>query len=109
MCINAGKSTQIPQYLVESGGWTANDFQVVCTQPRRIAAASLAQRVADEVGTHLGDRVGYSVRFEDKTSPNTKIKYVTDGLLLREATLHDPLLSRYSVVMVRFFFSHVMD
>jgi ATP-dependent RNA helicase DDX35 len=85
---------------VESGGWTGNDFQVVCTQPRRIAAVSLAQRVAEEAGTQVGNKVGYSVRFDDKSSANTQIKYVTDGLLLREATLHDPLLSRYSVVMV---------
>ena len=95
-----GKSTQIPQYLVESGGWAENDFQVVCTQPRRIAAVSLAQRVAEEVGTQVGASVGYSVRFDDKSSAAGKIKFVTDGLLLREATLGDPLLAKYSVVMV---------
>ena len=96
----SGKSTQIPQYLVESGGWAASNFQVVVTQPRRIAAVSLAQRVAQEAGTQLGNRVGYSVRFDDKSSPYTQIKFVTDGLLIREATLSDPLLSKYSVVMV---------
>jgi ATP-dependent RNA helicase DDX35 len=96
----SGKSTQIPQYLVESGGWAANNFQVVVTQPRRIAAVSLAQRVAQESGSQLGGRVGYSVRFDDKSSPYTQIKYVTDALLLREATLSNPLLSKYSVVMV---------
>jgi len=73
---------------------------VVCTQPRRIAAQTLAQRVSQEVGTSLGDTVGYTVRFDDVTSPTTAIKYVTDGTLLREATLTDPLLSRYSVIMV---------
>jgi HrpA-like RNA helicase len=65
---------------------------------------TLAQRVAEEVGTRVGGTVGYSVRFEDKTSASTQIKFVTDGLLLREATVGDPLLSKYSVVMVRFLF-----
>jgi ATP-dependent RNA helicase DDX35 len=96
----SGKSTQCPQYLFENG-WCGNDFQVVCTQPRRIAAQTLAQRVSQEVGRgKVGETVGYAVRFDDKSSENTKIRFVTDGMLLREATLHDPLLSRYSVVMV---------
>jgi ATP-dependent RNA helicase DDX35 len=74
---------------------------VVCTQPRRIAAQTLAQRVSQEVGRgNLGATVGYHVRFDDKTSQSTKIKFVTDGMLLREATIQDPLLSKYSVVMV---------
>lgn len=96
----SGKSTQITQYLYENG-WASNNFQVVCTQPRRIAAQTLAQRVSQEVGCTLGDVVGYSVRFDNVFSEqNTRIKYVTDGMLLREATLQDPLLSRYSVVIV---------
>eukprot|EP00980_Cylindrotheca_fusiformis_P002233 scaffold517_cov119-Cylindrotheca_fusiformis.AAC.16 len=95
-----GKSTQILQYLYENG-WCENDFQVACTQPRRIAAQTLAQRVSQEVGKGpVGATVGYSVRFDDRTSEVSKIKFLTDGMLLREATLHDPLLSRYSVVMV---------
>lgn len=94
-----GKSTQIPHYLM-SNGWCDNGFQIVCTQPRRIAAQTLAARVTKEVGRTLGTTVGYTVRFDNKTSENTKIIYVTDGILLREATLTDPLLSRYSVVMV---------
>lgn len=95
-----GKSTQIPHYLM-SNGWCDNGFQIVCTQPRRIAAQTLAARVAKEVGQgDLGATVGYTVRFDDRTSETTKIIYVTDGILLREATLSDPLLSRYSVVMV---------
>ena len=85
-------------------GWAdeTNEFQVVCTQPRRIAAQTLAQRVSQEVGKDdMGSTVGYSVRFDDCSDPHrTKIKFVTDGILLREATLHDPLLSKYSVVMV---------
>ena len=95
-----GKSTQIPQYLYENG-WCGNDFQIVCTQPRRIAAQTLAKRVSQEVGKgNVGKTVGYTVRFDDATSESTKIKYVTDGMLLREATIYDPLLSKYSVVMV---------
>ncbi|KAF4461739.1 ATP-dependent RNA helicase DHX8 [Fusarium albosuccineum] len=67
--------------------------------PRRVAAVSVAKRVADEVGCKLGDAVGYSIRFEDCTSPATKIKYMTDGMLEREILL-DPNLERYSVVML---------
>lgn len=95
-----GKSTQIPQYLWEKG-WCDNGFQVACTQPRRIAAQTLAQRVTQELGEQrVGNTVGYSVRFDHQTSSVTAILYMTDGMLLREATLQDPLLSRYSVVMV---------
>src|ERR1700712_2284124 len=68
-------------------------------QPRRVAATTVAIRVAEEVGCELGKEVGYSIRFEDVTSATTRIKFMTDGLLLREA-LVDPLLSRYSVIMV---------
>ena len=96
----SGKSTQIPRYLYENG-WCENGFQVVCTQPRRIAAQSLAERVSQELGTDLGQTVGYTVRFDNVSSvSHTRIKYVTDGMLLREATLADPLLSRYSVIMI---------
>ena len=98
-CI-AGKSTQVPQFLVEAGGWAANNFQIACTQPRRIATITLAQRVAEEAGTRLGDRVGYSVRFDNRSSDETQIKYLTDDQLLHEAIVDDPLFSRYSVVMV---------
>jgi len=97
----SGKSTQIPQYLVQAG-WADHDFQIVVTQPRRIAAITLADRVAEEMGTETGQKVGYSVRFDDRCSSSsiTQIKYCTDGMLLREATDGDPLLSNYSVVMV---------
>ena len=72
---------------------------LVSEQPRRIAATSVSARVAEELGCQLGQEVGYSIRFEDVTSSKTKIKFLTDGLLLREM-LVDPLLKRYSVVMV---------
>ena len=68
-------------------------------QPRRVAATTVATRVAEEIGCKLGEEVGYSIRFEDLTSAKTRIKFLTDGLLLREA-LADPLLSRYSVIMI---------
>lgn len=68
-----GKSTQLPQYLMD-GNWTAQDFTLVVTQPRRMAATSLATRVAHEVGGRLGDKVGYTVRFDDQSSPQTQIK-----------------------------------
>ncbi|XP_072065176.1 pre-mRNA-splicing factor ATP-dependent RNA helicase DEAH10-like [Arachis hypogaea] len=68
-------------------------------QPRRIAAITVAKRVAEECGIELGQKVGYSVRFDDTTSSSTRIKYMRDGLLLREALL-DPYLSKYSVIIV---------
>ena len=68
-------------------------------QPRRVAATTVATRVAEEIGCKVGEEVGYSIRFEDLTSAKTRIKFLTDGLLLREA-LTDPLLSRYSVIMI---------
>ena len=75
----SGKSTQIPQYLMEAG-WTEGGLVVGCTQPRRLAAQELAQRVAEEQRTAVGGSVGYCVRFDDKTSSDTKIKYLTDGM-----------------------------
>eukprot|EP01032_Pedospumella_encystans_P025913 gene25913-29272_t len=93
-----GKSTQLPQYLHEAG-WTAGSRCVVCTQPRRVAATSVATRVAVEFGCALGEEVGYGVRFDFKCSSKTVIKYYTDGVLLRE-TMSDPLLSKYSVIIV---------
>ncbi|KAL1306733.1 hypothetical protein AAFC00_005398 [Neodothiora populina] len=94
----SGKTTQIPQFL-ESAGWCADGRMIAVTQPRRVAATTVAARVAEEMRCTLGQEVGYSIRFEDVTSASTKIKFLTDGLLLREA-LVDPLLSRYSVIMV---------
>lgn len=94
----SGKTTQIPQFL-DQAGWCAEGKTIAITQPRRVAATTVAARVAEEMRCNLGQEVGYSIRFEDMTSSATRIKFLTDGLLLREA-LVDPLLSRYSVIMV---------
>ncbi|TFK56865.1 P-loop containing nucleoside triphosphate hydrolase protein [Heliocybe sulcata] len=93
----SGKTTQMVQYLAEDG--YAERGRIGCTQPRRVAAMSVAKRVAEEVGCRLGQEVGYTIRFEDCTSPETKIKYMTDGMLQRECLI-DPLVSQYSVVML---------
>ena len=92
----SGKTTQIPQFLLEQG-WTG----IACTQPRRLSAMAVASRVSQELGL-CGENagiVGYSVRFEDSTSEKTQCKFITDGMLFREC-LHDPLLSKYSVIMI---------
>ena len=94
----SGKTTQIPQYLHEAG-LTAGGKKIGCTQPRRVAAMSVAARVADEMGVKLGSQVGYSIRFEDCTSERTVIKYMTDGMLLREF-LGEPDLSSYKVMII---------
>ncbi|CAK9300122.1 unnamed protein product [Gordionus sp. m RMFG-2023] len=93
----SGKTTQITQYLAEAG-FTVRG-KIGCTQPRRVAAMSVAKRVSEEFGCRLGQEVGYTIRFEDCTCPETLIKYMTDGMLLRECLL-DPDLSSYSVIML---------
>ena len=94
-----GKTTQVPQYLAEAG-WCAGGRLVACTQPRRVAAQTVAMRVAEEMGVPLGAEVGYAVRFECVSTPGvTKLQFCTDGVLLREL-MDDPLLTRYGVVMV---------
>ncbi|XP_052737424.1 ATP-dependent RNA helicase DHX8 [Bicyclus anynana] len=93
----SGKTTQITQYVCECG--LAARGRVACTQPRRVAAMSVAKRVAEEFGCRLGQEVGYTIRFEDCTGPDTIIKYMTDGMLLREC-LMDLDLKSYSVIML---------
>ena len=88
---------ELPQWIYETG--ITKKGIIGITQPRRVAAISVAQRVSEEMNVELGGLVGYSIRFEDKTSPNTKIKYLTDGMLLREAML-DSKLSKYSVIII---------
>ena len=89
----SGKSTQIPAFLLNT------NHRMAVTQPRRVAAMTLAERVAKENSCRLGDRIGYRVRFDDRTTSNTQLVYVTDGMLLREAML-DPLLRKYSVIFL---------
>lgn len=97
----SGKSTQLPQFLLDQP-WCSH--AVAVTQPRRVAAISLAQRVADEMGSTLGrqspaSRVGYSVRFDQNVGKGTRVKYLTDGMLVNEM-LADPWLREYSCVVV---------
>jgi len=95
----SGKSTQVPQYLMEAG-WAAQGHLIGITQPRRVAVTTVANRIADERGTRLGDEVGYTIRFDDMSDPlRTRLKVMTDGLLIREM-MADPLLTRYSVIML---------
>lgn len=94
----SGKTTQLPQYLHEAG-YTKNGLKVGCTQPRRVAAMSVAARVAEEVGVKIGHEVGYSIRFEDCSSEKTILKYMTDGMLLREF-MTEPDLAGYSAIMI---------
>jgi len=97
----SGKTTQLPQFLLEAGYHVQNGVNkgIACTQPRRVAAMSVAQRVADELDVKLGTYVGYLIRFEDMTSPETILKFMTDGMLLREA-MNDPMMSNYSVIIL---------
>lgn len=94
----SGKTTQVPQFLVEHG-YTKDGKIIACTQPRRVAAISVAKRVAEEMDVQLGAQVGYSIRFEDRTSRDTVLKYLTDGMLLREA-MKDPDLKVYSAIIL---------
>lgn len=101
----SGKTTQLVQFLSDAGYTKSIDkdgkrLMVGCTQPRRVAAMSVAKRVSEEVGCKLGEDVGYSIRFEDKTSrTKTRIKYLTEGILLREM-LGDPNLENYSCIIM---------
>jgi pre-mRNA-splicing factor ATP-dependent RNA helicase DHX15/PRP43 len=96
----SGKTTQIPQFLVDANFCIPGQTCIACTQPRRVAATSIAQRVSEEMDVPLGKEVGYTIRFEDVSDPKrTILKFVTDGMLLREA-MNDPLLLRYSVIVL---------
>lgn len=92
-----GKTTQLPQYLHKAG--FCKNGRIGITQPRRVAAITVAQRVAQEMKYTLGREVGYQVRFDDCTTQDTVVKYMTDGCLLREI-LADPGLSQYSVIIL---------
>jgi ATP-dependent RNA helicase DHR2 len=97
----SGKSTQVPQFLL-SEPWCTKCIAI--TQPRRVAAISLARRVGEEMGSLVGGqgpaaKVGYSVRFDNATGPNTRVKFLTEGMLLQEF-LRDPEMEQYSAVVV---------
>ena len=92
----SGKSTQVPQMLLKHG--LLGNGQVVVLQPRRLAARLLAGRVAQELGVKLGDEVGYQIRFENCTSAKTKIRFVTEGVLLRQM-IDDPQLRGVSAIL----------
>ncbi|MED6280298.1 ATPdependent RNA helicase [Characodon lateralis] len=93
-----GKTTQIPQYLLEAG-WAVEGKVIGVTQPRRVAAISVANRVAEERGALLGHEVGYTIRFDDCSDPHaTRIKFLTDGMLVREM-MADPLLKKYRYML----------
>jgi len=97
-----GKSTQVPQWCVDFVNKNAHlgaSRAVACCQPRRVAAMTIAQRVADEMDVQLGQQVGYNIRFEDCVSKLTLLKYMTDGMLLREV-MTDPYLDKYSVIII---------
>jgi pre-mRNA-splicing factor ATP-dependent RNA helicase DHX15/PRP43 len=94
----SGKTTQIPQFLLKMLAQPGSK-SIACTQPRRVAAMSIAKRVSEEMDVELGQQVGYTIRFEDMTSKNTILKFMTDGMLLREAMI-DPLLSKYSCIVL---------
>lgn len=93
----SGKTTQLTQFLYEDGYGQLG--MIGCTQPRRVAAMSVAKRVSEEMEVKLGGTVGYAIRFEDCTSKDTVIKYMTDGVLLRES-LNEPDLDRYSCIIM---------
>ncbi|KAK8810555.1 hypothetical protein WA158_007130 [Blastocystis sp. Blastoise] len=93
----SGKTTQVSQYLYEEG--LLGTKRIGITQPRRVAAITVAKRVSEEQGVRLGDEVGYNVRFDDHTNIKTKIKFLTDGMLLREAMV-DNMLTEYSVIVI---------
>ncbi|KAI9470820.1 MAG: P-loop containing nucleoside triphosphate hydrolase protein [Benjaminiella poitrasii] len=92
----SGKTTQIPQYILEE---MPEIRKIGVTQPRRIAAMTVSKRVSEEQNVRLGSKVGYTIRFDDRTTESTKLKYMTDGILLREITM-DPKLSQYDVVII---------
>src|SRR6185436_13389103 len=92
----SGKSTQVPQRLLKHG--LLDRGQVVILQPRRLAARLLAARVAEELGVELGREVGYQIRFDNVSGPSTKIKYVTEGILLRQM-IQDPALAGISTLI----------
>ena len=94
----SGKTTQLPKMCLEAAGDSLRG-QIGCTQPRRVAAMSVSRRVAEELDVHWGREVGCKMRFNDDTSRETKVKFMTDGILLAEIQ-SDPLLRAYSILIL---------
>src|SRR5262245_33351660 len=94
----SGKTTQLPKILLEMGRGR-NGLRIGHTQPRRIAARSVAARIAEELKVELGGVVGYKVRFHDRVGERTAVKLMTDGILLAE-TQGDPLLRAYDTIII---------
>jgi ATP-dependent RNA helicase DDX35 len=95
----SGKSTKVPHFLVQAGYFHSHKL-IGLTLPKRVSVMNIANRLSFNLSTDLGDEVGYSIRFDSNFSPDrTKIKVLTDGMLLREM-LVDPLLTKYSVLMI---------
>ena len=95
----SGKTTQLPKMAYELAVEEGKQGRIGCTQPRRLAAATVARRVAEEMGTGLGERVGYQVRFVEKVQEDTTIKFMTDGILLAE-TQRDRSLKQYDTLII---------
>lgn len=95
---NKGKTTKIPQFCIDNGIVDSKKM-IAVTQPRRVAAIAMAERVAEERNSRVGEQVGYSIRFDEHCSKRTRIKYMTDGILVREF-LFDNNLSNYDVIML---------
>lgn len=93
----SGKTTQLPKFLIDAG--LGQKGLLGCTQPRRVAALSVAQRIAEELGVTYGNEVGAKIRFTDQTKKNTLIKVMTDGILLNEIQ-DDPLLKKYEAIVI---------
>ena len=93
----SGKTTQIPKMCLEAG--LGIEAKVGCTQPRRVAALSISRRIAEELNVNWGREVGCTIRFDDRSSPQTYVKLMTDGILLAE-TQGDPLLSEYNCIII---------
>ncbi|MEJ1974568.1 MAG: DEAD/DEAH box helicase [Lacunisphaera sp.] len=101
----SGKSTQVPQMLLNHG--LLGSGEVVVLQPRRLAARMLAKRVAEEVGTRLGDVVGYQIRLDSRVSEKTRIRFVTEGILLRQMSFDSRLRGISAIVFDEFHERHL--